>query len=81
MTAAPRVGYRYYSNVPRTNPSSFWLAALDPHRDYIENSMPNPHQPSDVIVPAHLPDTPEVRMELALYYDEITGWTATSAKY
>ena len=57
---------------PKNKPFFLWLAALDPHRDYVENSIPNPHKPSDVIVPAHLPDTPEVRKELALYYDEIT---------
>ncbi len=57
---------------PKDKPFFLWFAALDPHRDYVENSIPNPHKPSDVIVPPHLPDTPEVRSELALYYDEIT---------
>jgi len=56
---------------PKDRPFFLWLAALDPHRDYAENSVPTPHRPADVIVPAHLPDTPEVRGELALYYDEI----------
>lgn len=56
---------------PKEKPFFLWLAALDPHRDYVENSIPNPHKPADVIVPPHLPDTPEVRYELALYYDEI----------
>jgi N-sulfoglucosamine sulfohydrolase len=57
---------------PKDKPFFLWFAALDPHRDYVENSIPNPHKPADVIVPPHLPDTPEVRYELALYYDEIT---------
>jgi N-sulfoglucosamine sulfohydrolase len=57
---------------PKDKPFFLWFAALDPHRDYVENSIPNPHKPADVIVPQHLPDTPEVRSELALYYDEIT---------
>jgi N-sulfoglucosamine sulfohydrolase len=48
-----------------------WFAALDPHRDYVENSVPQPHSPAEVVVPPYLPDTPEVRKELALYYDEI----------
>lgn len=56
----------------KDKPFFLWFAALDPHRDYVENSIPNPHQPEDVIVPPYLPDTPEVRKELALYYDEIT---------
>jgi N-sulfoglucosamine sulfohydrolase len=57
---------------PRDRPFFLWLAALDPHRDYAEHSVPRPHLPADVIVPPHLPDTPEVRHELALYYDEIS---------
>jgi arylsulfatase A-like enzyme len=57
---------------PKDKPFFLWFAALDPHRDYVENSIANPHKPADVIVPPHLPDTPETRYELALYYDEIT---------
>jgi arylsulfatase A-like enzyme len=57
---------------PKDKPFFLWFAALDPHRDYAENSIANPHQPANVNVPPHLPDTPEVRSELALYYDEIT---------
>jgi N-sulfoglucosamine sulfohydrolase len=57
---------------PQDKPFFLWFAALDPHRDYAENSIPNPHKPADVIVPPHLPDAPGVRYELALYYDEIT---------
>lgn len=57
---------------PRDKPFFLWLAALDPHRPYDENIIPNPHKPEDVIVPPYLPDIPEVRKDLALYYDEIT---------
>ena len=52
-------------------PFMLWLAALDPHREYNEGSLDPPHKVSDVIVPAHLPDTLEVREDLRLYYDEI----------
>ncbi|MFM8392808.1 MAG: sulfatase [Acidobacteriota bacterium] len=57
---------------PTDRPFFLWFAALDPHRDYAERSIPVPHSPDAVIVPPHLPDTPAVRRELALYYDEIT---------
>ena len=57
---------------PRDKPFFLWLAALDPHRDYKPNAIAKPHRPQDVIVPPYLPDTPEVRRDLALYYDEIT---------
>jgi arylsulfatase A-like enzyme len=56
---------------PRDKPFFLWLAALDPHRDYAANAIPEPHRPEDVAVPPYLPDTPEVRRDLALYYDEI----------
>jgi N-sulfoglucosamine sulfohydrolase len=56
---------------PRDQPFFLWFAALDPHRDYEENAVPNPHQPGDVVVPPFLPDHPDVRKDLALYYDEI----------
>jgi arylsulfatase A-like enzyme len=56
---------------PAGRPFFLWLAASDPHRDYVENIIPKPHRPADVTVPPYLPDTPEVRGELALYYDEI----------
>jgi N-sulfoglucosamine sulfohydrolase len=56
---------------PREKPFFAWLAALDPHRDYEEKISPQPTRPENVMVPPHLPDTPAVRRELALYYDEI----------
>ena len=56
---------------PRDKPFFLWLAALDPHREYTEGALDPPHKLEDVIVPPHLPDTPEVREDLRLYYDEI----------
>ena len=56
---------------PRDKPFFLWLAAFDPHRDYQEGTIPRPHRPEDVVVPPYLPDLPEVRKDLALYYDEI----------
>lgn len=56
---------------PRDKPFFLWLAAFDPHRTYDEGTIPEPHQPSDAVVPPYLPDTPAVRKDLALYYDEI----------
>jgi arylsulfatase A-like enzyme len=56
---------------PRDKPFLLWLASLDPHRDYEENTIPQPHRAEEVVVPPYLPDVPDVRKELALYYDEI----------
>jgi arylsulfatase A-like enzyme len=57
---------------PRDKPFFLWLASLDPHRDYQPGAIPEPHRPEDVTVPPYLPDVPEVRRDLALYYDEIS---------
>lgn len=56
---------------PRDRPFFLWLAAIDPHRAYEEETFDPPHDPAAVVVPPHLPDTPEVRRDIALYYDEI----------
>lgn len=54
-----------------TKPFFMWLASLDPHREYTVGALDPPHRIEDVIVPPHLPDTPDVREDLRLYYDEI----------
>ncbi|QDT41474.1 Arylsulfatase [Gimesia alba] len=57
---------------PKDKPFFMWFAFTDPHRPYQRNIIERPHTNEDVIVPPYLPDTPEVRDDLALYYDEIT---------
>lgn len=58
-------------NRPNDKPFFLWLAALDPHREYEPGTLEPPHTVNDVIVPDHLPDTPDVREDLRMYYDEI----------
>ncbi|WP_417384232.1 sulfatase [Gimesia sp.] len=57
---------------PKDKPFFMWFAFTDPHRPYQRNIIDRPHTNDEVIVPPYLPDTPEVRGDLALYYDEIT---------
>jgi N-sulfoglucosamine sulfohydrolase len=75
MVAADKSGCEQWvptlENRPRERPFFLWLAALDPHRDYEENIIAKPHRAADVVVPPYLPDVPETRKDLALYYDEI----------
>ncbi|KPK44601.1 MAG: heparan N-sulfatase [Phycisphaerae bacterium SG8_4] len=75
MVAAEKSGCeRWLSTLqarPKDRPFFLWLAALDPHRDYEQGIIPDPHRSEDVVVPPYLPDVPEVRKDLALYYDEI----------
>lgn len=63
---------RALQNRPDDKPFFLWLAALDPHRAYQPNTIPEPHDPDDVIVPPYLPDNDSTRKDLALYYDEIS---------
>lgn len=56
---------------PENQPFFLWLAAVDPHRPYEKNIIDSPHQKEDVVVHPYLPDSEEVRGDLALYYDEI----------
>jgi arylsulfatase A-like enzyme len=56
---------------PVDKPFFLWLAAVDPHRDYQPGAVARPHEPGDATVPPYLPDTAEVRRDLALYYDKI----------
>jgi arylsulfatase A-like enzyme len=69
-------GCEYWAEVvqgrPKDRPFFLYLAAFDAHRDYEPNAIAQPHRPADVRVPPYLPDTPETREDLALYYDEIS---------
>jgi N-sulfoglucosamine sulfohydrolase len=57
---------------PHGQPFFLWLAAIDPHRPYTDGILAEPTRPEDVVVPPYMPDVPEVRRDLALYYDEVT---------
>lgn len=57
---------------PKDKPFFFWFAATDPHRGYKPGAVDPPHSRDDVIVPPIFPDTPKVRDDLGLYYDEIS---------
>ena len=57
---------------PKDKPFFAWLAAIDPHRPYEKWTLPEPHDPKAAVVPPYLPDVPEVRGDLAMYYDEVT---------
>ncbi|MFW6124896.1 MAG: sulfatase, partial [Pirellulales bacterium] len=57
----------------------FFLAVgfRDVHRPYQEETVPQPHDPGGAVLPPFLPDTPEVRADLARYYDEIARLDAS----
>ena len=57
---------------PAEKPFFLWAAHSDPHRGYQPGAVDPPHTRDDVVVPPFFPDTPEVRDDLALYYDEVS---------
>lgn len=60
------------SEIPEKKNFFLWLAASDPHRGWSRNAIPEPHQREDVVLPPFLPDTPEIRDDFTLYYDEVS---------
>ena len=52
-------------------PFFVWYAFSDPHRGYQSNTIDEPHDPAEVVVPPYLVDNQETRQDLAMYYDEI----------
>ncbi len=61
----------FFEQRPKDKPFFLWFGSTDPHRDYAPGAVDPPHDPALVEVPEFLPDTPEVRQDLAYYYDEI----------
>jgi arylsulfatase A-like enzyme len=57
---------------PEDKPFFLWLAALDPHRPYHSGIIPEGSRPEEIKLPPYHPDTPAVRADYQLYYDEIT---------
>ena len=61
---------------PKDKPFFLWAAHSDPHRGYQKNTIAKPHTRDEVVVPRFLPDTPNVRDDLALYYNEVSRFDA-----
>jgi N-sulfoglucosamine sulfohydrolase len=68
----------FFQAKPKDQPFCFWLGSYDAHRAYKLNSgLEAGMDPSEVIVPAHLPDDPLVRNDILDYYYEIQRWDTT----
>ena len=57
---------------PADRPFFLSVGFHDAHRPFERGCVDPPHAPEDVTVPPYLPDTPEVRGDLAAFYDEIS---------
>jgi N-sulfoglucosamine sulfohydrolase len=56
---------------PRDKPFFMWFAAYDAHRGWAPDSKATPHTPADAVIPPYMIDTPDVRKDMAQYYDEV----------
>ena len=62
----------FYRQAPRDKPFCFWFGSNDPHRPYEKGTgAQSGMKLEDVVVPAFLPDTPEIRSDLLDYYYEV----------
>ncbi|WP_215224760.1 sulfatase family protein [Echinicola shivajiensis] len=63
---------RALENRPKDQPFFLWAASIDPHRPFGQGEYPYFHDPDSIMLPSYYPDLPEIRKELAEYYDEIS---------
>jgi N-sulfoglucosamine sulfohydrolase len=57
---------------PKDKPFFMWFAAHDAHRAWGPNEFAGTHQPDGIEPPGYLADGLETRIDLGMYYDEIT---------
>lgn len=62
---------QFFEERPKDKPFFLWFGSDEPHRPYGPGRFDPPHNPEEVIVPDFLPDTKEVRQDLAWYYDQM----------
>ena len=55
------------------NPFFLWVNFSDPHHPWERNTAGKAQDPAKIPLPAHRPDLPGIRDDLARYYDEIEG--------
>jgi arylsulfatase A-like enzyme len=61
----------FFDRRPAGKPFFLQVGFTDPHRPYQDGAFDPPHDPAKVRVPPFLPDHPDVRKDLAHYYDFI----------
>jgi len=62
----------FFENRDKTKPFAYWMGSRNPHRPYEEGSGEKAGiDPAGIRLPPYLPDSPEVRSDVADYYLEI----------
>ena len=57
---------------PPDKPFFLQLGSTDPHRKFVPGLARVPHDPAQIALPPHFPDTSLAREDFALYYDKIS---------
>jgi N-sulfoglucosamine sulfohydrolase len=63
---------KFFDALPAGKPFYLHMGFTDPHRVYKRGKYPVMHDPKKVVVPGFLPDTPEIRDDIADYYNAIS---------
>lgn len=61
-----------FADRPKGQPFFLAMGFTDAHRTFDRGCIPEPYTLEQIVVPPYMPDTPEVREDLAGMYDEIT---------
>ena len=61
----------FLERVPGGRPWFLQVGFQDPHRPLDANAVSPPHDPAALKLPPFMPDTPELRADMARYYDEV----------
>ena len=63
----------FFDKVPAGKPWFLWVNFNEPHHPWNAAAPKEATDPAKITVPAYLPDTPEVRRDLARYHDEVAA--------
>jgi arylsulfatase A-like enzyme len=68
----PEIVASFLDQAPKGRPFFLWANFSDPHHVWDKDAIPDPYDPAKLPLPAHLPDLPGVREDLARYLGEVT---------
>ena len=72
----------FYNEIEKGSPWMYWYSSRDPHRPFKKDGWKKSGiDLSTIKVPAYLPDTEEVRKDIADYYNEIQSFDREVASY
>ncbi|MFB9056890.1 sulfatase [Mariniflexile ostreae] len=72
----------FYNEIDKGKPWMYWYSSRDPHRPFRRDGWKSADiDLSAIVVPSYLPDTEEVRKDIADYYNEIQMFDNEVASY